>query len=700
MAIRHVARGLASALAIVILANAGVAPASARPINNANGDRVSAPQAITPTTTTWDWFSWGNPIQFRVATQPVTTGNGVIELLVDGSTHASFRYSPSQTGSPPPPSPTFSAVNNLSPGPHSVQVKWTPKIDAYAPSMSTTMSVDDTATPTAGITINGGGPATNTLGVRVQPAQVDDGTSIDEVRLSNASTMAGELLADGTTYARAANINWTLAGGADGVRTVWAQFHRNDGTWSAVTSDTIYFDTTRPTGSFQINDGAAGIGDPWTNSITDQTLDGSVADASIAFGGEITHIAWGGSHGRYKVEPFTLDPNDFSYTNFNLLDSVFAYPAEPGLKTIWVKWRDSAGNWSLPVSDDILHADLSTVGRVLIDGEHTAPPYPSYRSSPTVLVTIEMDYMPPNGIDKIRVGNELEDSPTKVIEWDGGAEQMTFTWSLTNSTWGYGSSDGIKNVAVAVITNDGLRAEIGASVVLDRVTPTSNKPVTAFALGSIVEESGSVSGTTLAAADGTLVESQVSWAGKDNVLLAEFDVQRALNGSTWSDVSLANPTATSVDQSLAVGTSNQFRVRGVDEAGNLGAWKNGPALGVSVKQQNDPSVVVKGTWRLETRTDALGDSVSSASVQGNSAKLTFTGRGIAIVAPRRPNSDSIKVYVDGKLIKTVSLGAASYEARYVAFSMAWSTRGTHTVRIVKKSANSLPVALDAFLVLT
>jgi hypothetical protein len=80
--------------------------------------------------------------------------------------------------------------------------------------------------------------------------------------------------------------------------------------------------------------------------------------------------------------------------------------------------------------------------------------------------------------------------------------------------------------------------------------------------------------------------------------------------------------------------------------------------------------------------------------------LRFTGRGIAVVAPRSPIGGEMSVYIDGRLIKTVYLYGSTYQARRVVFSKSWASSGTHTIAVVKKYANpDAPISLDAFLVL-
>jgi hypothetical protein len=170
-----------------------------------------------------------------------------------------------------------------------------------------------------------------------------------------------------------------------------------------------------------------------------------------------------------------------------------------------------------------------------------------------------------------------------------------------------------------------------------------------------------------------------------------------LNGS-WNDVTLASPTSTKARQAVNTGTTNQFRVQATDLAGNTGAWKNGPSFGAVVTQDTSAKIVYSGAWRSVSRTDALGGTLRSATAVGAFAKLTFTGRGVAWVAPRTSPGATIAVYVDGRFIKNVYLSSNSYQARRVVFSMSWKARATHTIKIIKKY-RSYTLPIDALLVL-
>jgi hypothetical protein len=100
---------------------------------------------------------------------------------------------------------------------------------------------------------------------------------------------------------------------------------------------------------------------------------------------------------------------------------------------------------------------------------------------------------------------------------------------------------------------------------------------------------------------------------------------------------------------------------------------------------------------------AMPDPLSTlryARGKGAKASRTFTGRGVAIVAPRSKTGGEFDVYVDGTRVKTVYLLSETYQARRVEYSKSWTSSGSHTITIVKKSANSgYPMFLDAILVL-
>ena len=73
---------------------------------------------------------------------------------------------------------------------------------------------------------------------------------------------------------------------------------------------------------------------------------------------------------------------------------------------------------------------------------------------------------------------------------------------------------------------------------------------------------------------------------------------------------------------------------------------------------------------------------------------------VALVAPKGPSRGSVKVYVDGVYVSTVSLHRSSYLARVIVFAKAWPTKAAHTVKLVVVGTAGHPrVDVDGFVVI-
>lgn len=109
------------------------------------------------------------------------------------------------------------------------------------------------------------------------------------------------------------------------------------------------------------------------------------------------------------------------------------------------------------------------------------------------------------------------------------------------------------------------------------------------------------------------------------------------------------------------------------------------------------SIHYRGTWRPARHGGYGGDTVRYATGRGASATLTFTGRGVTWHGPTGPTRGKARVYVDGRLVKTVDLRRSSFHARTAVFSKRWSTSAKHTIRIVALGTPGRSmVAIDDF----
>ena len=136
-------------------------------------------------------------------------------------------------------------------GTHPVTYWSTDKAGNVEASKSLTVKIETTA-PTGSVTINGGAAWTNALAATLTLSATDAASGISQMRFSN----------DNSSWSAwqdyAATAGWTLASGADGTRTVYAQFSDKAGN-VATFSDTIGLDTTAPTVTV---DKASGQADP------------------------------------------------------------------------------------------------------------------------------------------------------------------------------------------------------------------------------------------------------------------------------------------------------------------------------------------------------------------------------------------------------------------------------------------------------
>lgn len=196
----------------------------------------------------------------------------------------------------------------------------------------------DTIGPTGSILINGGTDYTNSTSVTLTLSASDEGSGIYQMRFSN----------DGSNWSSWEAYNpsriWNLTAG-DGIKTVYAQFRDNALNASSNFTDTILLDTTPPTGSIVINGGETYA----YNILVNLTL--SASDS----GSGVSQIRLSNNPGGPWTEPEPFTP---SKHNWDL--SKYGGNSNPGYKTVYVQYKDSAGNWSDSFSAGIYYNPLKT----------------------------------------------------------------------------------------------------------------------------------------------------------------------------------------------------------------------------------------------------------------------------------------------------------------------------------------------------
>jgi len=197
----------------------------------------------------------------------------------------------------------------------------------------------------------------------------------------------------------------------------------------------------------------------------------------------------------------------------------------------------------------------------------------------------------------------------------------------------------------------------------------------------------------------TTVAARLSWpAGRDDFGMGTYRVEQRRNGGSWQTLTTGT-AALSRDVVVSLSGSYEFRVQPRDAAGNLGPPSTVLRILPIRIEESGTGVVYGGTWRTASTTTASGGATRYTSSTGASVSLAFTGRAVAVVLATGPASGSLKVYVDGRYVRTVGLYSSTPKGRRVLVAQSWSTAASHTIKLVNAPYNGRTRAdLDAFVV--
>jgi hypothetical protein len=207
----------------------------------------------------------------------------------------------------------------------------------------------------------------------------------------------------------------------------------------------------------------------------------------------------------------------------------------------------------------------------------------------------------------------------------------------------------------------------------------------------------------------TTVPTKLAWSATDSGSgVASYELERSTDGgATWTSVALPSPTAKNVTLKLGAGSTNAFRVRATDNAGNVSAWNEGPTFKVNLLQETNAAIAYDGAWSTQNLTSASGGALRFASAAGASASLPNLANAlnVAWVAPKAADRGKAEAWVDGALAGTVDLYTATLQPRKAVFVANGLNPGaSHTleVRVLgtkNASSSGTRADVDAFVVL-
>jgi alpha-L-fucosidase len=113
---------------------------------------------------------------------------------------------------------------------------------------------------------------------------------------------------------------------------------------------------------------------------------------------------------------------------------------------------------------------------------------------------------------------------------------------------------------------------------------------------------------------------------------------------------------------------------------------------------DDPGSAAPGWLRqVNLGTGDYNDDLTTSSTVGTMWTSTFSGTGVAVVAPKQSGSGMIEIQIDGKTSATVNLSTTgARQAQQMVGQAVGLTAGTHTISIVNRGPGL--VAIDAIVV--
>ncbi len=197
----------------------------------------------------------------------------------------------------------------------------------------------------------------------------------------------------------------------------------------------------------------------------------------------------------------------------------------------------------------------------------------------------------------------------------------------------------------------------------------------------------------------TTVPVRITWSATDSGGVTAYEFYASTNGAAYVKQGAVPATATSHTFTLTTGVKYQFAVRARDAAGNWSALSYGPA--VTPGLTDDTVFTSLGSWSRYTGwANALNGTGMTSSVAGTSMQLTFTGRDIALVAPKFAGGGRAQVLCDGVFYGYADLQASATTGMNTVFWCSFDQATTHTIKIVVEGTAARPrFDVDAFAIL-
>jgi subtilisin family serine protease len=275
------------------------------------------------------------------------------------------------------------------------------------------------------------------------------------------------------------------------------------------------------------------------------------------------------------------------------------------------------------------------------------------------------------------------DGPLTASVEDGTLDGQAAVSTTMNVTIPPNTPSGTYTVTVSA--SDGSRRRSSAyPVTVDSVAPTARAPLVGLRVGTVLGSMGG-EGAWPASSDpgGGVVRYEARWR-VDGTL----DTSRALAATTRR-----------LTRTVALGHAYALRIRARDAAGNWSGWVESGTLSPGLSQDTSPSLVRSTGWARSRSTSMSGGTSLYATRRGVSMTRTFTGRAIALVAPKGPQRGRAYIYIDGVRVTRISLYRSTRLNRVIVYTRTWSNSGPHSLKVVHEGTKGRPrFDVDAFVI--
>lgn len=187
----------------------------------------------------------------------------------------------------------------------------------------------------------------------------------------------------------------------------------------------------------------------------------------------------------------------------------------------------------------------------------------------------------------------------------------------------------------------------------------------------------------------------LTWKGTDQGFgVKYYQLQEKKNNGTWVWVTIPVGHA-SINRVVSIGIPYQYRVRAIDQVGNVGPFTYLANFTPTLVQET--AATYAGPWTHARLVGALGGYVSYASTHGSFATFTCTCMSMAWIAPKGTTLSTSRVYFDGTLIGIYSEKATKTTMYQVIFAKTGYGIAAHSMTVSVTGAGR--VEIDAFLTL-